>query len=1038
MSNAGELRQIAKGGAVGGVKYHYTPFGVFVSDAGLYKEFDEDTFFEDILTETEKQAYAKAKGSEGLIKNSDAAPADAVHEIASGLVFLPFPKPFIGSSGRLDLAKKRILSGTWALDKSAIPDFISLIEKLEKNYWNVLGDDTLMDGLASAKRRAQELANEPVEASSSAKIGGAMKPVFSNAELEQARTVYVQQLTSTGIPAERANALADEFIAGLQQSNEELASAVAGSEEGGSMFSAASLFLQGSPILSAPEEDLGLGGIGSDPAGEPSMFDPPEGEQEGGLAPLPEDPNLEEDFMAEVNDLDAFGGASPEVSPAEVSAGLSAVGKIVDALRQAEGGEGQMTSDEISFVLDQVDDLANSFMDEGGSDLPADDFAPLEPVMDFGSDLSLDGGEPAGEDAEPVTGEGLEGILAASYVRVINAGSPLVSGFKGVRISYEDFGGAKTPIVSGLQPVIKFEENVPDDLAHSAVILSSVPKLGKDTPLQMGCIRGTAFGSFVRQSPEHRAAWRIASSAVGKLLGHRPKGLAGMAAVLACATAVHSRLFAGDRAIKLADIRPLLSGRSGQVTRKVLAVSSARHANGKTLRVIKSDYNGYKNYQTWNAQLYLRVPESSVAGKVREWVKSSPGGSYDQMIRELGLHGSVTPDGVAWADPRIDRGEVNKVLGLLGSSANMHGGNMKPINSNATQVDGGGELDTQQPDTLTGVTLDNRTLNSDAIDDPNGPIPVQNVFGGDTSEITPVTNAGDMGSLEADLDPGTPGNETGWDFETSKISAIEVPLEEEVQTHVLELKEIGSGVHILKNAYSSGREGHCRFVRGEDARKLVASCARDRGGPASYSLPASLDGRVVSLKNKDTALFIQSSPLLGVVVFEAPLQKAPSNVKYSVFSRAGLNMVNADGCFMRMEHGPQMLIASAAGNKAVRTGTERVSALAKVERAYVSCLRSSVVRTMQENAELKSRLARSIQSARQRDLAHKNALHAAQQSHRQALASSVADLSSLQKAAADREAAAVFSNGQAAMEAQHRDGRSQTQRNIDYLAKMYP
>lgn len=68
-------------------------------------------------------------------------------------------------------------------------------------------------------------------------------------------------------------------------------------------------------------------------------------------------------------------------------------------------------------------------------------------------------------------------------------------------------------------------------------------------------------------------------------------------------------------------------------------------------------YNGHKNYQTWNVTLWINNDEG-LYNLARQCE------SYDEFVdcmKDLGSEiGYQTPDGVAWADPTIDRETINR------------------------------------------------------------------------------------------------------------------------------------------------------------------------------------------------------------------------------------------------------------------------------------------------------------------------------------------------------------------------------------------
>ena len=77
-------------------------------------------------------------------------------------------------------------------------------------------------------------------------------------------------------------------------------------------------------------------------------------------------------------------------------------------------------------------------------------------------------------------------------------------------------------------------------------------------------------------------------------------------------------------------------------------------------------YNGWANYHTWNAALYIQ--------NERQFYKAAQ--SYVSYQKELNLPvsyteftqyfmdllGTITPDGVSWTDPTIDEEEMNALL----------------------------------------------------------------------------------------------------------------------------------------------------------------------------------------------------------------------------------------------------------------------------------------------------------------------------------------------------------------------------------------
>jgi hypothetical protein len=73
------------------------------------------------------------------------------------------------------------------------------------------------------------------------------------------------------------------------------------------------------------------------------------------------------------------------------------------------------------------------------------------------------------------------------------------------------------------------------------------------------------------------------------------------------------------------------------------------------------EYNGWKNYETWNVALYLDNDEGTYLA-VKEYVKdtlnSTDDLSYDGLIEYMGIENESTPDGIPWKYFRIDRQEM--------------------------------------------------------------------------------------------------------------------------------------------------------------------------------------------------------------------------------------------------------------------------------------------------------------------------------------------------------------------------------------------
>ena len=81
--------------------------------------------------------------------------------------------------------------------------------------------------------------------------------------------------------------------------------------------------------------------------------------------------------------------------------------------------------------------------------------------------------------------------------------------------------------------------------------------------------------------------------------------------------------------------------------------------------------NGYANYETWNAALWVQNDEF-LYNTARACVEFAADGEnpWSKFVRcmtdgQIGRHLLVTGDGVAWNDPAIDATEMNELLADL-------------------------------------------------------------------------------------------------------------------------------------------------------------------------------------------------------------------------------------------------------------------------------------------------------------------------------------------------------------------------------------
>ena len=80
----------------------------------------------------------------------------------------------------------------------------------------------------------------------------------------------------------------------------------------------------------------------------------------------------------------------------------------------------------------------------------------------------------------------------------------------------------------------------------------------------------------------------------------------------------------------------------------------------------RTTFNGWANYETWNASLYINNEEPMYRLAVEYVEQAKRFGqkvSYDSLIPALEYNfGQMTPDGVRWMDGRIDTDEMDEML----------------------------------------------------------------------------------------------------------------------------------------------------------------------------------------------------------------------------------------------------------------------------------------------------------------------------------------------------------------------------------------
>lgn len=204
-----------------------------------------------------------------------------------------------------------------------------------------------------------------------------------------------------------------------------------------------------------------------------------------------------------------------------------------------------------------------------------------------------------------------------------------------------------------------------------------------------------------------------------------------------------------------------------------------------------------------------------------------------------------------------------------------------------------------------------------------------------------------------------------YDFDSSDIVAIEVPVREADDSEILEMIEVQPGVFALKSAYlrKNSRVRSSAFFRGETARKFIASSKA-----VKHPLISNLQNRVIALKSSGKGVIFQHSNILGLVAVEAPLVKGIINSKYSLFTTSKGHLVNQNAQELTSST-HQRVIASVTSNRGVKNSAISRNLFSEVERGYISYLMSrynnlktkanaALIKSNAENKALRRELAR--------------------------------------------------------------------------------
>ena len=80
-----------------------------------------------------------------------------------------------------------------------------------------------------------------------------------------------------------------------------------------------------------------------------------------------------------------------------------------------------------------------------------------------------------------------------------------------------------------------------------------------------------------------------------------------------------------------------------------------------------TEYNGWKNYETWNVSLWINNDEELYNLAYGFMSKFSGRAPYANFVKSFGLEGTKTPDGVSFNSSKVSRRELNSMLKELHS-----------------------------------------------------------------------------------------------------------------------------------------------------------------------------------------------------------------------------------------------------------------------------------------------------------------------------------------------------------------------------------
>lgn len=173
-----------------------------------------------------------------------------------------------------------------------------------------------------------------------------------------------------------------------------------------------------------------------------------------------------------------------------------------------------------------------------------------------------------------------------------------------------------------------------------------------------------------------------------------------------------------------------------------------------------------------------------------------------------------------------------------------------------------------------------------------------------------------------------------YNFDSSAIVAIEVPVEEADDSEVIEMLEVQPGVLVLKNCYLN-RNSKIRSIAVRKG-KIASDYIKSHKFPKIHNR-VRLQNRTFALPKSSNGFIFQHSNTLGLIAVEAPLVRGINNAKYNLFCSVKGHLVNSTGS--ELAHSTHnRVIASINSNRGIRASKYSRNLFAEVERAYTKYL----------------------------------------------------------------------------------------------------